>query len=246
MQTRPHFPSDFAEADITLCEAVGPYTMTGAERVYALANAVRHITGNRIPGDVVECGVWRGGSMMAVAMMLQALGETARNLYLFDTFEGMTPPTDADRDNNGEAAADILARTERRAEYTPAMPDPKRAPQWNMWCIADEADVRANMRRTGYPEDRVKLVRGDILETLPAQAPQQIALLRLDTDWYESTHHELIHLYPRLVPGGVLIVDDYGLWQGAHRAVDEYFATLQHSILLVRVDSAARVGVKIT
>jgi hypothetical protein len=184
--------------------------------------------------------------MMAVAMILQALGDTARHLYLFETFEGMTPPSDADRDTDGESAADILARTERCAGYAPPRPDPKRAPRWDMWCIADERDVRTNVRRTGYPKDRVSSYVVIFSRLCRPQAPRQIALLYLDADWYESTRHELTHLYPRLALGGVFIIDDYGLWQGADRAVDEYLATLQYSILLVRADSAARVGVKIT
>ena len=77
---------------------------------------------------------------------------------------------------------------------------------------------------TGYPPERIHFVRGPVEETLPAGAPDEIALLRLDTDWYESTRHELEHLYPRLAAGGVLLVDDYGHWEGARKAVDEYFA----------------------
>jgi hypothetical protein len=97
---------------------------------------------------------------------------------------------------------------------------------------------------TGYPAERVHLVRGPVEETLPAAAPERLALLRLDTDWYASTRHELEHLYPRLVDGGVLIVDDYGHWQGARQAVDEYFAGTAPPPLLHRIDYTARIGVK--
>jgi len=96
----------------------------------------------------------------------------------------------------------------------------------------------------GYPEQQIHFVEGLVEETLPAEAPEEIALLRLDTDWYSSTKHELEQLYPRLAPGGVLILDDYGHWQGARRAVDEYFAENQITLLLNRVDSTARIGVK--
>jgi O-methyltransferase len=91
----------------------------------------------------------------------------------------------------------------------------------------------------------VRLVKGKVEDTVPKNAPEKIALLRLDTDWYESTRRELVHLFPRLVPGGVLIIDDYGHWQGARKAVDEYIAGNQVKILLNRVDYTGRIGVKI-
>ena len=91
---------------------------------------------------------------------------------------------------------------------------------------------------------RVEFVQGRVENTLPAAAPPEIALLRLDTDWYESTRHELEHLYPRLVDGGVLIVDDYGYWQGARQAVDEYFGETGEAILLNRIDDTGRIAVK--
>ena len=113
-----------------------------------------------------------------------------------------------------------------------------------MWCIADEDDVRRNLASTGYPMDRVQLVRGKVEQTLPEFAPERIALLRLDTDWYESTRHELQHLYPRVTAGGIVLIDDYGYWRGARRAVDEYLKTLQRRPLLTRVDSTGRLLIK--
>jgi O-methyltransferase len=104
------------------------------------------------------------------------------------------------------------------------------------------AEVQAAMRSTGYPEHQIGYVSGRVEETIPESAPSEIALLRLDTDWYGSTRHELEHLYPRLVSGGVLIVDDYGHYAGARQAVDEYFAG--RPILLARVDYTGRMAVK--
>lgn len=248
----PHvgYPPDFSPDDIALCAAVGPYTMTGPERIVALADAVRYVTQNDVPGCVVECGVWRGGSMMVVAKTLLAAGAADRELYLFDTFEGMPPPTPADRDAHGTLAAEVLARTRRTADHAPRSDDfskwalsPANA-TFNMWCIADEADVTANLRATGYPMDRVHLVRGRVEETIPARAPDTICLLRLDTDWYESTRHELEHLYDRLVPGGVLMIDDYGHWQGARQAVDEFLARVRPVPLLHRIDFTGRCAIK--
>ena len=100
------------------------------------------------------------------------------------------------------------------------------------------------MALTGFPADRAVFVPGKVEETIPASAPERIALLRLDTDWYESTYHELVHLYPRLEAGGVLILDDYGHFEGARRAVDRYFDENGARPLLTRVDYTARVGVK--
>jgi hypothetical protein len=104
--------------------------------------------------------------------------------------------------------------------------------------------VQRNLAGTGYDLASVKFIKGKVEETIPAHAPARIALLRLDTDWYESTRHELAHLFPRLVPGGVLILDDYGHWQGSRRAVDEYMAEHGIPILLNRVDYTARIAVK--
>ncbi len=224
------FPADFSEQDIALCRAVAPFTMTSPERICALRDAVRHVVKNDIPGDVVECGVWRGGSMMVVAKTLREL-EAERPLHLFDTFEGMTPPTSHDRAMTGASAQELLGRTKPRKGN-------------NVWCIADEADVRANLEATGYRQDLVRLVRGRVEDTIPTQAPQRIALLRLDTDWYESTRHELAHLYPRLSSGGVLLIDDYGYWEGARRAVDEFLEALTHRPLLQRIDTTGRLLLK--
>jgi hypothetical protein len=104
--------------------------------------------------------------------------------------------------------------------------------------------VRNNVCGTGYPREKLHFVVGKVEDTIPATMPRKIALLRLDTDWYDSTKHELSHLFPLLRPQGVLIVDDYGHWQGARKAVDEYFAAHQTGILLHRIDYTGRIAVK--
>lgn len=224
-------PPDFEPAETRILQAVRPYTLTSPERIYALVQAVRHIVRHEIPGDMVECGVWKGGSMMAVALTLRELGRTDRDLRLFDTFEGMPQPTDLDVAFDGEKAAGEFSRT-------------KLSEDSSLWCNAPMEGVAAVLASTGYPESRVHLVKGKVEDTIPANAPDRIALLRLDTDWYESTRHEMEHLFPRLVPGGVIIIDDYGHWQGARRAVDEYLAEHGVRLLLNRVDYTARIGVK--
>jgi len=199
-------------------------------RIHVLLWAATHAA--KLPGDFVECGVWRGGSVMLMAATLLRLGDTSRDLWLYDTFGGMTAPADEDvQAMSGRAAAEILLEHERTPD------DP-------FWGMAARETVERNLRRTGYPFERFRLVEGDVAATLPETAPAAIALLRLDTDWYASTRHELEHLYPRLVRGGVLIVDDYGYWRGARKATDELLATLRPRPLLHRIDYTGRICVK--
>jgi O-methyltransferase len=223
-------PVDFDETDVELYRRVASHTMTTPPRIYALARAVEYIERRGIEGAIVECGVWRGGSMMAVALTLLRLGVTNRELYLFDTFSGMTEPTAEDVTYSGETAAALLADAEKDA---------------NVWAIASLDDVRDAMLSVGYAAERVHFVRGRVEETLPERAPDRIALLRLDTDWYASTKHELVHLWPRLAHEGVLILDDYGYWQGARHAVDEYTEEHGLALLLSRIDHTARIAVKL-
>jgi hypothetical protein len=112
------------------------------------------------------------------------------------------------------------------------------------WCYASLEDVRQNLASTGYGMERIAFVKGKVEDTLPGSAPDSISLLRLDTDWYESTLHELVHLFPRLSAGGVLIIDDYGHWRGARRAVDEYLRDNSIRMLFDRVDYSGRIAVK--
>ena len=226
------FPVDFDSEAIDIIAAVRPYTMTSDERIFVLIEAVRYLAKTNVEGGIVECGVWRGGSMMAVAHALAGLDRRDVDLYLFDTFEGMTEPQDVDLDYRGVSAHNEFARSRTSADASD-------------WCRAEFGEVESNLISTGYPRDRIKLIRGKVEQTIPSQAPSKISLLRLDTDWYESTIHELVHLYPRLSSRGVLIIDDYGHWMGSRRATDEYFATLGVSpVLLNRIDYTGRVGVK--
>jgi len=228
-QRRRRLPADFDAAARALWAAVEPFTMTSPERVLALCEALRYVSRAGIAGAVVECGVWRGGSMMAAARTLLELGDI-RPLYLFDTFSGMPPPGAHDHDRDGVPAARLLAEAD---PHTGAV-----------WARSPLDEVRRNLLGTGYPADRISFVPGRVEETLPAAAPESLALLRLDTDWYASTRHELEHLFPRLVPGGVLIIDDYGHWDGARRAVDEYLAHSGTRLLLARIDDTGRIAVK--
>jgi len=225
-------PVEATSADAELIASLRPFTMTSAERLWSLIGAVRYVTDAGLAGDFVECGVWRGGSVMAMAKELNRLSVTDRQIWLYDTYAGMTAPTDFDVEaGTGVTATEMLSTTE--------IGDGN-----NVWCVAGRADVEANVRSTDYPFSNFHFIEGDVAQTLQTSVPEKIALLRLDTDWYESTRVGLEVLYPRLVPGGVCILDDYGHWQGARTAVDEYFATLGHRPYMHPIDYSGRVFIK--
>lgn len=215
--------ADFLE----LFKVARGYTMTSKDAMYALYCAVNYVLEREIPGDFVECGVWRGGSSLLAALVLKRRREAGRRLFLYDTFEGMPPPTALDVDKDGVSAA----------EHIEAKADDEG------WCYASLEDVKATFDAHDFGFETT-YVKGDVVETLQATKPKDIALLRLDTDWYESTMAELTNLYPRLRPGGVLIIDDYGHWEGARRATDEYFKTVP-APLLVRVNYSVRLAIKL-
>lgn len=221
-----------AGEDAATWQAVAPYTMVPPARIQSLADSVRYVVCAGIEGAFIECGVWKGGSAMCMALTLKHLGVLDRDMYLYDTYDsGWPPATERDVTVDGKRAHDCYV--EARAQG---------ATDEDLW--AQAARVREALNGTGYPSERIHLVEGLVEETLPGQAPEKIALLRLDTDWYASTRHELLHLYPRLAPGGVLILDDYGLWQGARQATDEYFEAHGIAMLLHRVDESCRIGIK--
>lgn len=228
-QKRRGMPKHWDETAQATIRQVKPRTMTSREKLFGLILATRYVAQHRIPGDVVECGVWRGGSMQAVALTLAQCGDVSRQLHLFDTFEGMPPPTAEDaRANDGRTAAELLAERGR---------DEK------IWAVATLDDVQAGMAELDYPQDRISFHPGRVEETIPDEAPSTIALLRLDTDWYASTKHELHHLYDRVSPGGVLILDDYGYWEGARKATEEFLQETGAALLLMPLDSG-RIAVK--
>jgi hypothetical protein len=217
---RPAERSEFADLDAEfwpLYDRCHEETMTPIERLFDLYKTVEYIVRDRIPGAIAECGVWRGGSMMMIADALTKFGDTSRTLQLFDTFEGLPYPDD-------KVDIDIF--------------DNPATKQWRPEMAKGPLDVvTANMALTGYPG--VEYHKGMVEDTLAKEALEQYALVRLDTDWYSSTKVELEVLWPRIAPGGVLIIDDFGHWQGARMAVDEFFA--DKPVRMVRVDYSCRV-----
>jgi hypothetical protein len=210
-----------------LYQQVMPYTMTSKEAVFALYTSVNYVLDRNIPGDIVECGVWRGGSSLLAALILKSRNISDRKLYLYDTFKGMPTPTEFDIDKRGNTGFEMIDK------YGDDIG----------WCYALLDDVKAAF--SAYDFDfEIHFIEGDVIETLPKTKPETISVLRLDTDWYESTAAEFDILYPRLSTGGVLIIDDYGCWAGSRKATDDYFAK-EPKIILTRIDKEVRLGIKI-
>jgi O-methyltransferase len=222
-------------ADRAILERCLTVSMTGVPRLLALIDAVRYVVAREIPGAFAECGVWRGGSVLAMALTLQDIGSTDRHIWLYDTFEGMTAPTEQDVSVHGQPALETWQRAESSGEQAwGELFDPGEV---------GEAAVRDRVLATGYPSELVHTVKGPVEETIPEHAPDGLALLRLDTDWYASTRHELEHLYDRVPSGGVIVLDDYDFWQGARQAVDEFLEARGEPLLLVPMASG-RIAVK--
>ena len=204
--------SDYDEDTQTVILKVHEHTMISFNKLSSFIEAVRYVNRWRISGAIVECGVWRGGAIMAAALTLKQLGVTNRTFYLYDTFCGMSEPSEFD------SGLGKLADPQEKFRLLQTGPDS------SDWCRASLDEVTQNIATTQYNFNRFKFVEGKVEETIPGTLPDEIAILRLDTDWYESTKHEMIHLFPRLVSKGVLIVDDYHTWSGSKKAVDEYLA----------------------
>lgn len=183
--------------DNEIIEFVKPYTCVSRERLENVLSIVEQIVREQVPGDLAEVGVWKGGVIMAMALKCKQMGVT-RVIHAYDTFTGMTAPTDKDVDLRGITAASIFSQVK---------------------CDAGIEEVINAVNQVGYPSITYHI--GDITKSNPNSFPQ-FALLRLDTDWYESTKFELTHMEPRVSENGFVIVDDYGHWQGSKRAVDEF------------------------
>jgi O-methyltransferase len=220
-------------AYVKIFNRIAPYMMIGdrgADISYELFQITRYIARNRIPGDFVECGVWRGGSVMLAALALQHFGDAGRHRDLYYTIAGMTEPHEVDVVEDGVAAKPLWVAATGRGE--------------RLGFGGSVEEVRSNLRQTGYAEDQLHFVAGDVMQTIPGTLPGRIAMLRLDTDWYRSTRHELQHMYDLVVPSGVVIIDDYGWCRGARKAADEFFAAQAFTPLMHRIDESARVMVK--
>jgi hypothetical protein len=223
------FPVEASLFERELMLKASKYSMTGTVRMWALIQAFKHVQENNILGDYVECGVWKGGNLILLSGLQESIG-ASRTIYGFDTFSGMTTPTNHDVDYLGNLAGEMMRN------------DTKTAGGNTLHCLASLALVNNNL--ADNDAKNIKLVEGDVAVTLQESSnlPEKIAIHRLDTDWYESTKVELETLYPLLEPGGVLIIDDYGHFSGARKAVDEYFESTQ--VWMHYLDYACRLVIK--
>ncbi len=208
---------------VEIIREVKGFTMIDENRIKKNIEAIDYVIGQNIPGAVVECGVWRGGSMLSMIRRLQYHGISDRDVYLFDTFEGMTAPTEFDIFKNGNSAIETFRSRKKENGVVD-------------WCNASIDEVKANIFSSGYPQKKMTFIQGDVLNTIPNNSDFDIAILRLDTDWYESTLCELKHFYSRVSIGGLVIIDDYGSWLGARKAVDEFFGAVQRKPYFFKIE----------
>jgi len=234
---RPVDPVEFSARDRDILNYVidKRLTMGSRERVIATIAACKHAVDAETPGDFVECGVWRGGNSIAAKLTFEAYGSD-KQVWLFDTFAGMTAPSDVDTTQFSSGSTEDRFRDAQADDH-------------NEWCFASLDEVRGNCCDAKLDMSAVHFVQGDVTKTLQDKAnlPAQISVLRLDTDFYDSTKAELDVLYPRLSIGGSILLDDYGHWEGAKQAVEEYFAALPppRRPLLQLTDYTGRMGVKV-
>ncbi len=224
-----HYP-DFTKEDWEIINFVRPYTMTSLERLKSLSDAVSYVVENGIEGDFVECGTWKGGSVMCMQKKLISLNKNDRNFWVFDTFEGMPEPEEIDKTFNNTSAKKLLEADDKK--------------ETTIWSYSNFEETSGNILTAGYPANKINFIKGMVEDTIPTTPIESIALLRLDTDWYSSTKLELEHLYPKLVKGGILIIDDYGHWEGCKKAVDEYFSINKIPVFMSRIDYTGRLIVK--
>ena len=204
------------------------------ERFLSLYQSINYICKNNISGDFVECGVFKGGSAMMMAYALQEFNLNNKNnkkIWLYDTFEGMANPGKHDENILNQKAILELKRIKKEENKK------------DIWAFSSINYVDQNILKTGIARENIVFVKGLVENTLNEKKPNEISLLRLDTDFYESTKIELETLYPLLVKGGILIVDDYGHWKGCKKAVDEFFQD-KKNIFFQQIDYSGIIGVK--
>jgi O-methyltransferase len=227
------YPVELSSAECEIIDYVleKNLTMVSFERLVATLMSCKHAILNSIEGDFVECGVWRGGNAIVAAEMIRLYGSN-KHVYLYDTFTGMTEPTKLDVDLHGTDAINEF-NASKRAGY-------------NAMYYASLDDVQEQFRLRHLLNSNIHFIQGDVNQTLASNKliPSKISMLRLDTDWYESTKVELQVLYPKLSVGGCLIIDDYGIWQGSRKAVDEYFAEYKPKPFLQYIDNTGRLSIK--
>jgi len=221
---------DFDEQFWSIYSKAKEFSLTTIERMYSLYQTTKYVVDNNVEGAIVECGVWKGGSVMISAATLKMLNAD-KEVFLYDTFEGMSDPTEKDVSFNNESAYKNWEQIKSSNSI--------------ILCYSTLDEVKKNVFSTGYDQNKFHFIQGKVEDTIPSQMPDKISILRLDTDWYESTYHELKHLYSKIVKGGILILDDYGYWKGAREAADQFFKENNINPLLQRIDRSGRMVIKV-
>ena len=227
-----HFGYDEESQIKAAIAKIADNTLATFERLASLWQQVRYLDRYSIPGDFVECGVWKGGAVGMMALAHRAsTTRPSRTIHLFDSFEGLPEPC-AEKDGN---EATRLSKGRASGNLTSIRE-----------CVGTLAENRELLEGTlHYPSPLLKYHVGWFQESIPKASLESIALLRLDGDWYESTKVCLVNLYPKVVKAGVIIIDDYGHWEGCRRAVDEFVSTLEEPVLLHHIDYSGRYWIKI-
>ncbi len=230
-QRNEHRVAEMSQKELEIVKKISDLSMTTPANHWAIIQSIKHISLNKIPGDLVECGIFQGGNIILFKILADEMG-LKKKIYGYDTFDGMPEPGEKDFD-----LKDISAHKHFK-EYK----------DMNIkWCYSNLEEVRSNI--CSFDENYLKdilLIKGKVEESLNNEKnlPEKISLLRLDTDFYESTKIELEKLYPKLVSGGILIIDDYGHWKGSKKAVDEYFNLSKEFFWFHRIDYASRLLIK--
>ena len=212
-----------------LFEIISGYTMTSHERIFALMKSIDFVKHNNVDGDFVECGVWRGGNLILFQKFIEKYN-LSKKIYAYDTFEGMSEPDKIDETFKGESSKDLLNKLYK-----------KKVDRKKSILIADCSieQVQENFKKFSN-KNNLTCIKGPVEKTLDLKEnlPNKISILRLDTDWYSSTKKELEVLFPLLEKNGILIIDDYGFWKGARKAVDEYFEN--KNVTMFKIDFTGR------
>jgi hypothetical protein len=184
------------------------------------ADAIKYILENKIEGAIVECGVNSGEFEYIWINELMRNNVYNRDIYLYDTFTGLVEPSEYDYTCK-DAKFNQMDKNAVYDSWKSQIINEK----VNAWCYTPLEKVQQRLISTGYPQIKLHYVIGDVLDTLKNKMniPDKIAILRLDTDWYESSKYELEQMYDNVVTGGVIIFDDYYYWYGQRKATDEFF-----------------------
>jgi O-methyltransferase len=222
---------EISDEDFRFIKSLENYSMCPPAAHWSIIQSIKYISQKKIAGDFVECGVFKGGNLILMNHQMKKLN-LSKKIFAFDTFDGMSEPTVYDKDLKDKSADKTFNNYKDRNEK---------------WCYGSLEEVKKNLEQydKNY-QNNFNLIKGKVEDTLKKNdnLPDKISLLRLDTDFYESTKIELEVLYPRLSKGGILIIDDYGHWKGSQKAVDEYLDLKNNFYFLHRVDYGTRLLIK--